>query len=119
MSVEGRATISDGMGGIVYEEVRAAGDIIAPVPTVGMFLNYAFLPNLVMKVHADFFDLDISDIEGKLVDSGIEAEWYFSKHVGCGLGLNITDIDYRDTGINSFEVDFRQSGLLGYLTFAF
>jgi hypothetical protein len=119
LKLDGQATVSDGAGGTILEEVRAAEDLLAPVPTVGMFINYAFRPNLVLRVHADFFDLEVSDLEGRLVDTTFQLEWYFSRRVGVGFGAQATDIDFRDAGGDPIAIDFRQSGLLGYLTIAF
>ncbi len=119
IALNGEATVSDGMGGTFLQEVRARQNVLAPVPTVGIFMNYAFRPALVMRVHADFFDLSLSDLEGKLVNTSINLDWYFARHVGLGIGLDITDISYQDTGTDPFIVDFRQSGLTGHLLLVF
>ena len=118
-SVEGLATVSDGMGGTILQATRAADDVLAPVPTVGMFMNYAFRPNLILRVKADFLDLDVGDFEGKVTDTTFLFEWYFSRHAGVGVGLNRSDIDVRNVGDNPFLIDFSQSGLLGYFSFTF
>jgi len=53
------------------------------------------------------------------MDTRILIEWYFSRHVGFGLGTNTMEIQIRDAGSDPFSVDYRQKGLLGYFTFAF
>jgi hypothetical protein len=107
------------MGDTVRAAARAEDDLLAPVPTFGIFLNYAFLPNLVFRVKADLIDLDVGDFEGKLTDTTVLLEWYFSRHVGVGLGVNRADIDVRDAGEDPFLIDLSQSGVLGYVSFAF
>jgi hypothetical protein len=118
-SLEGLATVSDGMGGTILQAARAEEDVLAPVPTIGMFMNYAFRPNLILRVKADFLDLDVGDIEGKVTDTTLLFEWYFSRHAGVGIGLNRSDIDVRSVGDNPFLIDFSQSGFLGYFSFTF
>jgi hypothetical protein len=117
--LEGLATVSDGTGGTVLAAVRAEESVLAPVPTIGMFMNYAIRPNLIFRVKADFLDLDVGDFEGKVTDTMLLFEWYFSRHVGVGVGANKSDIDVRNVGDNPFLIDFSQSGFVGYFTFTF
>jgi hypothetical protein len=98
---------------------RTEESILAPVPTIGFFINYAMRPRLLLKVKADFFDLSVSGFEGHLVDTAIGIDWYFSRHVGIGLLSNVTNINIKDTGEDPFNVEYRQSGLVGYFTFVF
>jgi hypothetical protein len=119
ISLEGEATVSDGMGGTTLDGIKAEDDLLAPVPTVGFFLTYALRPKLFLKVKADLLDLDVGDYEGKLTDATVLVEWYFSRHAGFGLGINRSDIEVRFTGDDPFRVSLNQSGLLGYFAFAF
>ncbi len=116
MAIEGVALIG-GVG--MPTQTRAQDDFLAPVPTVGFFVNFAIKPNLVVKLNASFLDLEFSDIEGNVVDTTFLIEWYFSRHVGVGLGAIGTDIDIRDVGDDPFSISYDQSGLVGYFTFAF
>lgn len=117
--IAGQATVSDGMGGTVLQAVRAEDDLLTPVPTVGMFISYAFKPRLILLARADFLDVEVGDLEVSLLDTRLLIEWYFSRHVGFGVGTNSTEIQVRDTGDDPFSVDYLQRGLLGYFTFAF
>ncbi len=119
IGVAGQATVSDGMGGTTLAAIRAEDDLIAPVPTVGLFITYAFKPKLILLAKADFLKLEVGDIEGNVLDTRILIEWYFSHHFGVGVGTNTTEIEIRDVGDDPFSVDYRQSGFLGYLTLAF
>jgi hypothetical protein len=119
IAIAGLATVDDGMGGTVLQAVRAEDDVLAPVPTFGIFLNHTLRRNLILRVRADLIDLDVGDYEGKLTDTSFLLEWYFSRHVGVGVGANRFEIDVRSTGDDPFLVDFSQSGLMGYLAFAF
>ncbi len=109
----------DVMIGMTTTRERAEDDLIAPVPTFGMFINYAITPRVIVKLNAKFLDLQIDDIDGKVIDTTFLIEWYFSRHVGVGLGINGTDIDIRDEGDDPFTVDYSVSGLMAYFTFSF
>jgi len=118
-SIEGLATVSDGMGGTIRQAARAEENVFAPVPTIGMFMTHAFRPNLVLRMKAEFLDLDVGDFEGKVTDTTLLFEWYFFRHAGVGVGVNKSDIDIRNTGDDPFLIDFSQSGFVGYFSFAF
>jgi len=95
---------------------RSEQEVLAPVPSAGMFMNYAILPNLIMRVRADFFDLDVSDYSGRIVDTSVFFNYFVTRHIGLGLGSNTTDIDVRNDGENPWRVEYKQSGFVGNLT---
>ena len=111
--------MSDGMGGVTFESIRVEDDLLVPLPTVGMFITFAIKPRLILRARADFLNLQVSGLEGTLLDTRVLLEWYFSRHVGFGVGSNTTEIEIRDLGDEPFVVDYRQTGLLGYFTFVF
>jgi hypothetical protein len=92
--------------------------IAVPVPTFGLFVNFAITPNVLFKSSFNWLDLEIGDIEGEVSDISLLFEWYFSEHVGIGGGAARTSIDYRDTGKNPFTLEYKQTGFLAYFTFA-
>lgn len=114
-----------GIEGVVFVngvENSASTDagVLAPVPTVGMFVHYAILPNLVLQLDANFFRLNsISDYSGRLVDTRATLDWFFVRNVGIGGGINNTDLNFKKNSGDTFAVNYRQSGFLGYVTFAF
>lgn len=119
LAVEGTGEIDDGMGGTTTGFYRAGRQVFAPVPTVGFFLTFGITNNIVIHLRSDYFDLQAGDLEGKLVDTEFLAEWWFTRNVGVGMGVNGTDIEVKDTGTDPYSIDYRQSGLLGFFTFAF
>ncbi len=119
VALEGDATVDDGMGGVMVTRVRAEETIFAPVPTFGMFVNYALTPNVLFKSTINFLDLEAGDFEGEVSDIMFVFEWYLSEHVGIGGGTSRTNIEYKDTGDNPLNIDYTQSGFLAYVTFAF
>lgn len=85
-------------------------NVIAPVPTVGFFVNYALLPNLILDLRTSFIDLAIGDHEGRALNTYGNVTWYFLRNFGIGLGLSSSDVVYENTGgDNRIKVDLRQT----------
>jgi hypothetical protein len=114
-ALEGDATI----GMAMTQRVRAEETIFAPVPTVGMFVNFAVTPNVLFRTTMNFLDLTAGDLEGEVSDISFVFEWYLSEHFGIGGGTSRTSIDYKDTGTDPFTIDYSQSGFIAYITFTF
>jgi hypothetical protein len=117
--VDGQATVDDGMGGQITRQVRASDDVTAPIPVFGMFVGHAITPRWVLRLNAEFFDLESGDYAGRVVDTRVVVDYFFSKHVGIGAGLSTTDIDFSKEGENAFKVEYRQDGLLFNVSIVF
>ena len=86
--------------------------VLAPVPTVGFFVNYAFLPNLILDLRTSFINLSIGPHEGRVFNTFGNVTWYFIRHFGLGLGVSSSDVVYENTGgDNRVKVDLRQWSL--------
>lgn len=87
-------------------------NVLAPVPTFGFFVNYAFLPNLILDLRTSFINLSIGDHEGRVFNTFGNVTWYFLRNFGIGLGLSSSDVVYENTaGDNRIKVDLRQTSL--------
>jgi len=117
--VEGEATVDDGMGGVTTQILSTEQDILAPVPTIGIFLAYAIRPNLVFHAGGSVFDLEVSDYDGRLLEINWALEWYFSRHAGLGIGFTDTEMDVEKTAGDPFRVDYRYGGFTYYLSLVF
>jgi len=119
LKIAGDATVDDGTGGedIVFDE--ASQDILAPVPGIGLFVTYAFRPNLVLRMYAEFVDLQISGYSGRVVDTAVTLDYFVSRHVGIGIGTNVVDIDVSRSGDLPFNVRYKQSSATWYVGFVF
>lgn len=118
MKVAGEATVDDGMGGTFLSGERAEQKILAPVPTFGMYVNFAVTPTVIFRAYVNFLDLDGGDYEGRLTESAFLFEWYPSTHVGVGGGLSGSEIDFKNTGDDPYSFEYDLSGFLVYVTFA-
>jgi len=116
LQAEGIGTVDNGQGGTVEEFRTVQTDLIAPVPEIGFFLQYALRPRLIVRARAAFFDLSIGDHSGRLLDTGINLDWYFNQHFGIGVGFDGVDLRYENAGENPVRIDYQFSGLLFYFS---
>jgi hypothetical protein len=98
-------------GDLTQEEFGSKSEsIIAPVPTVGFFVNYAFTPNLILDLRTTFINLAVGAHEGRVFNTTGNVTWYFIRNFGIGLGLSSSDVVYENTGgTNRIKVDLRQT----------
>jgi hypothetical protein len=89
--------VDDGSGGPTFTAAESA-DFLAPIPSFGFFLRYAVMKNLIFDVSAAALDLEVSDIEGRVLTTTTRLTWYFVRHFGVGIGLGGSDIDATKTG---------------------
>lgn len=95
-------------------------DILAPVPTVGFFINYALTPKLILDMRTSAIDLAIGVHEGRIFNNCVNLNWYFSRHFGLGIGLAGSDVVYENTGGDSrIKVDLRQTSFTANASLVF
>jgi len=94
-------------------------DVIAPVPGFGFFINQALRKNLILELKASFVDLEIGEHNGRIFSTWASLTWFFSRHVGVGLGLSGSDVIYEKAGDTKIKVNIRQSSINANLTFVF
>lgn len=117
-SLDGQAVVSDGMGGSTFEQARAEEDVLAPAPTVGMFVSYAMTPRLLFRARADLLNVEFGDLEARLLDMSLMVDWYFTRRVGVSVGAASTELGFKDTGDDPYSVDYRHSGFIVALSVA-
>jgi hypothetical protein len=87
--------------------------VLAPVPTVGFFINYAITPKLILDLRTSFIDLTISEHDGRIFTNTGNLTWYFTRHFGLGVGLSGSDVVYENTGGDGrLKVDLRQTSAI-------
>ena len=93
--------------------------VIAPVPGVGFFINQALRKNLILEFKTSFVDLEIGEHNGRIFSSWVSLTWFFSRHVGVGVGLSGSDVIYEKAGDTKIKVNIRQSSINANLTLVF
>ena len=118
--ISGQGFIIDELGNqFDFGTHSAREEIFAPVPAFGIFVDYAIKRWLILHVSAEFFDLNVTDLDLRFQDSRATLDFWFTRHVGFGFGLNGTDLRVRDTGDGPFRIDYRFEGVVFYVGVAF
>ena len=118
LALAGEGTLTSG-GEVTTGQFRASDSFLAPAPTIGIFLNYAITPRLLLRFKADYISANIADIDAKLVDTSLMFEWYFARHVGVGVGSNGSSIDVTNTGDSPYIISYKQTGFVGHVSVVF
>jgi hypothetical protein len=98
------------------------GSAGAPVPMVGLNLDWALARRLVVRGYSRFFRINISEFDGGLFESGIRLNWYFAKNFGLGLGYDRTDLKIDELKVgngNIVKADYGFSGFALFVSLAF
>ena len=95
-------------------------EITAPLPVVGLQLDFAITPKLFLKQSLEVFYLEVGDFKGSISSFTIACEYDFWKNVGFGLGYDVFDLKLEANGSDYPNIDFigkvefKYSGLLLY-----
>lgn len=115
----GTAEVTDPNGVTTTSAEREETSVVAPVPSAGMFVDYAITPKFVTRARAEFFSLESGDFEGQFIEVRWTFDYLFTNVFGVGGGFSSTDMSFSDLGENPLKVEYRYSGLLFYLSFVF
>ena len=86
----------------------------------GMFVNHAFTPNWILRMHAGFLNLNVGDFEGRYLITNVSIDWIFTKHFGLGAGLSRSDVDFKNKGgDHPYTVQYRLGGPSLYASLVF
>ncbi len=119
-SIAGEARIDDGSGEEWVEGIVEGTDVLAPVPQIGVFLDYALTRTWLVRFSAEVIDLDISGHSGRVVHTVMGIEYGFTDSFSVGLNIGTMDLEYRtERGDDMFGVDYKVKSVGGYLSWAF
>jgi hypothetical protein len=86
---------------------------------VGLFINYAFTPNLILMANANFFRIDVSGVSGSVVSSQASLDWYFTKNFGVGASIFGNYVRADMSGDTDWNVNVNQNGFGAHASFVF
>jgi hypothetical protein len=97
------------------------GSIGAPVPMIGLNLDWALTRRLVVRTYTRFFRINLSDFNGGLNEAGIRLNWYFAKNFGLGIGYDRTDLNLKELKVddNTLKANYFFSGASLFINLAF
>jgi len=93
---------------------REQSDFVAPLPTLNLSFDYAINDKWILTTGFGWldvsFDIDDSDVEGRIIRYDVGAEWRAFRNFSFGLGYSVFDveIDYLDDNENaSLEYEYK------------
>jgi len=72
-------------------------DVLAPLPTIGIYGAYAFSPKWLLSGRVDYFSLSSGDYDGSLVNFTAGLDYRFTRNFGVGAGWRYVDYDLTVT----------------------
>jgi hypothetical protein len=94
--------------------------VVAPVPAFGFYINQALARDVVLELRTSFIDLQIGEHNGRIFNTWGAVTWFFSRHVGIGVGLSGSDVVYEQkSGRERLKAEIRQREITGNLSLVF
>lgn len=75
--------------------------LIAPLPSIGVLLNYHFTPRLLGQARFDWFYVDTSQFKGAMNEIYVGLEYRLFKHFALGAAYNRLDVNLNYEPENS------------------
>jgi hypothetical protein len=121
IALEGEARVTTPEGDVSTEQRREESDLIAPVPVVGLGVEWALRPRLFLRGGVEFFKANYQEYTGELLDGAVGLDWFPWKHVGFGAAYNYVDVKVTREGetVDEISVDYKYDGVFAYLRLAY
>lgn len=94
-------------------------EVVAPIPVVGIHVDWRLAPSFSLWFSSEFFDARVSGYDGTLTDSIAGFDWMFTKPVGVGLAYNYVSLRVDKDAKADFRVRYSYDGLFAYLKMRF
>ena len=95
-------------GAPVSSQVRRK-DVLAPMPTLGLYTTFEVMPRVTINARADYLSLGIDDYDGSLLNAQASISYRVMDNVGIGVGYRYVDYDLDVTKpnvIGTFDYQF-------------
>ena len=86
---------------------EGAQDFIAPLPTIGLRMDFALTPKWYFRSGTQLLYLETDDFRGSLLATYGSIEYKPLKHVGIGLGVDSFRLSVEAEGEDYPSIDFR------------
>jgi hypothetical protein len=97
------------VGGAPLSNQARRKDVLAPIPTIGVFGSFEPAPRVIIGGRADYFGLGIDDYDGSILNLQASAQYRIMDNVGIGVAYRYVDYDLdveKDTYVASFDYNF-------------
>ena len=97
------------------DEFFESTDFNGPLPYLKLAFEYYITPKWLAIIKGGFFALEVSDIDGTLLNLGAKIEYQFTKTFGLGLGYDgfRIDVTAKDGDLRS-DIVYRYHGIQAY-----
>ncbi|MEE4316953.1 MAG: hypothetical protein V2I74_08230 [Erythrobacter sp.] len=82
-------------GNTAAQTARRRREVLAPLPTLGLYMRQEVAPRVDLSLQADAFRIELGDVEGRIVNFQATASYRLGR--SFALGLAYRQIDYRLT----------------------
>jgi hypothetical protein len=116
LSLDGQASLADGSGGGTTQLRHNSSNILAPIPSVGIFTSCALRQTLVLYGAMSVFMVDVGSVSGHMIDGRFMLHYFPLRHVGIGLGFAGTGVGLKyGTDTQTIGADYSYAGWLATL----
>ena len=111
-TIEGTLIIDPGTNNPIRRRSTVREALFAPLPTIGLSIDYKIFPRLTANIRADFFYVDIDEIEGSMTELFVGLEYRVFKHFAVGAAYNRLwwNVDYIPGKSDGWEIDVAWNG---------
>lgn len=91
--------------------VRESESGVAPLPLIGVEGRFDFTPHWALEARAQYLTVDVSQVDGSILDARLGITWRLNPYLALGLGYRTfqIDVDSKDEGTPGF-VDLSVDG---------
>jgi len=121
VSLEGEARLEGSEGGVWVEGTAEGAEILAPLPVVGFYLDYALSPRWLLRLDSSaLIEVSYSGHSGRLRQIHLACEYVASDLIGVGVVASSLGVAYSQNQEGErLAVDFSVKSFGAYLSFAF
>ncbi|QTC90700.1 hypothetical protein [Brevundimonas goettingensis] len=87
LQLEGKGYI----GSASLQALRRERDVLAPLPTLGLYAGYRITPRLSVGGRFDYMSLGVGDYDGELTNAQATISWQLFRNVGVGAMYRYVD----------------------------
>ncbi|HET8947928.1 MAG TPA: hypothetical protein VFQ07_13180 [Candidatus Polarisedimenticolia bacterium] len=120
-TLEASGNVTDMNGVPVGGEVSEEAKVAAPVPQLGLQIDWALSKRLAVLMYTRQIYVNFSGINGGIGETAARLQWWYAKHAGISGGLDKESIDLKsyETGDTRARFRYEVRGWSFYLNFAF
>lgn len=100
------------VGEELVQDTVESRQLLAPLPTIGVYATHSFNEHVSISARGDFFSLKIDDYDGTLWNARIGANYRFNKKFGIGAGWRLVSYDVGISGAGDLEgrIEYKFNG---------